>query len=737
MSLQDAHLDIDEKPISDECDLERGEREGEEEEEASHWKKKKSSDSDDDEPPPPYSKTDPQEDKSEGEEGDGPPQSADPDQLPCTQEARKLATESSSTSDSESRSAASLSRVSSPTRGRTLSDLTRITPEDVQQHDSESQLESLSDTTLVNSQELGTANSAPPLHEVGAQRSGQPKLVLDSKDGGKRVKRKGKKAAQSYSSQKREVVERQAASLVLSYVQSQATVSSQESGLEGLSPEMSDYGEHSNDAESESREIKIRKGNLSLGMNLASDDKNACIVVKNVASNGAVGRDGRIRVGDRIVTINGKSLDGVSLAKAKSVLKRASSKSEELTITYVPAPQVQSSYTMPQYNGKVMMKNLPGSASAVGHYPSLQHRLATIRGAPLHDIAEQEGTAMSGGAQANIQVAPHPMMASMPHGSPLIHQATPPNPQWQQGMSPYQPPSGANPMAPMQTTGSYLEQATALGQPPPPYLYLHQPQPGLIAQNPSQPPYVQPPPPQPMPWNMQRQAPIPMAPPLSQPSPMGSWQMNVIHREPPQYNELIVQQQLLQAQQYQMPAGIHQQQSPSQHQMQQNTRMNKSLSESKFHSGMTQRPQIERRHNSQGTPRRSHPPVYKQFRLRQQQPQGNQHLEDTFEEQQQQLWSHEPSPRAMLGPRDNEMGRTRLVELVKDSSGSLGIHIGQLGEEGSPSGVVVMSVSPACQAATMGKLNRGDQILEVSWKNCHQLHVNLNHQLFDQLHHHY
>jgi len=287
-------------------------------------------------------------------------------------------------------------------------------------------------------------------------------------------------------------------------------------------------------------------------------------------------------------------------------------------------------------------------------------------------------------------------------------------------------------MAPMQATGSYLEQATALGQPPTsislpaPATARHEPTTVCAATSTTA-----------HALEHATAGPDPDGPPLSQPSPMGSWQMNVIHREPPQYNELIVQQQMLQVQQYQMPAGIHQQQSPSQHQMQQNTRMNKSLSESKFHSGMTQRPQIERRHNSQGTPRRSHPPVYKQFRVRQQQQQGNQHLEDTFEEQQQQLWSHEPSPRAMLGPRDNEIGRTRLVELVKDSSGSLGIHIGQLGEEGSPSGVVVMSVSPACQAATMGKLNCGDQILEVSWKNCHQLHVNLNHQLFDQLHHHY
>lgn len=52
---------------------------------------------------------------------------------------------------------------------------------------------------------------------------------------------------------------------VLSSAQSQGTVgSSQDSNMDGLSPDMSDY-DHSNEAEPEPREIKIRKGNSSLG----------------------------------------------------------------------------------------------------------------------------------------------------------------------------------------------------------------------------------------------------------------------------------------------------------------------------------------------------------------------------------------------------------------------------------------------------------------------------------------
>lgn len=59
------------------------------------------------------------------------------------------------------------------------------------------------------------------------------------------------------------------------------------------------------------------------------------------------------------------------------------------------------------------------------------------------------------------------------------------------------------------------------------------------------------------------------------------------------------------------------------------------------------------------------------------------------------------------------MVRTRYVELIRDSAGSLGIHIGQLREEGMPSGVYVRSLSRNCQAVTKGRMSRGDPILEV------------------------
>ena len=62
--------------------------------------------------------------------------------------------------------------------------------------------------------------------------------------------------------------------------------------LEGLSPQLSDYGDHSNELETTPREAKILRAGYSVGLSIDFDDKNSCIVVKSVSKGGAVGRDG-------------------------------------------------------------------------------------------------------------------------------------------------------------------------------------------------------------------------------------------------------------------------------------------------------------------------------------------------------------------------------------------------------------------------------------------------------------
>ena len=58
------------------------------------------------------------------------------------------------------------------------------------------------------------------------------------------------------------------------------------------------------------------------------------------------------------------------------------------------------------------------------------------------------------------------------------------------------------------------------------------------------------------------------------------------------------------------------------------------------------------------------------------------------------------------------LGPPRIVEVKRDSNGSLGISLGL--PEGGIEGVVIIDLSPACSAINKGKLLLGDRILEVS-----------------------
>lgn len=55
------------------------------------------------------------------------------------------------------------------------------------------------------------------------------------------------------------------------------------------------------------------------GMSLMEDKGQ--VYVKKIESSSVLGRDGRIRAGDRVLSINGKSLEGMAFSKVKYVDK--------------------------------------------------------------------------------------------------------------------------------------------------------------------------------------------------------------------------------------------------------------------------------------------------------------------------------------------------------------------------------------------------------------------------------
>lgn len=72
------------------------------------------------------------------------------------------------------------------------------------------------------------------------------------------------------------------------------------------------------------RSIKVMKGALPLGLVLDAEvDKalNGC-VVKSICSKKAIGRDGRVQVGDYVVRVNTENLRNATNAQARAILKR-------------------------------------------------------------------------------------------------------------------------------------------------------------------------------------------------------------------------------------------------------------------------------------------------------------------------------------------------------------------------------------------------------------------------------
>ena len=526
-------------------------------------------------------------------------------------------TDASRPSSQAQKSPASMSRISSPERGRTLSELTRITPEDESRlgqsgggvvstntlplpTTQDDQLESVysSDTTLVNSESQPSQTEISHESSVSSiitDASGTPRVQYPKKREKKssRLKIRGRKndktkssssggklkvnkkdAPGSLDNKKRKHSPLQKVSsphnLSVNYnsLSQQAFTSSQDSNFDiGLSPE-GESGEHSSEVDMEPREIRIkREGNSSLGLSITYDDKTNSIVVKSVSSSGVVAKDGRIRVGDRIESINGKSMIGVNSNKARHILKKAS-KLDELAIVYVPA--IQTYIPASGYSGKRQPSSemsLNGSQGSLlstesggerqQQQPSVPYRQQiTLASQMPQGDAPSLMTSQSGGMTHH---PPPPQGVQAIHMGPQITSAgmsrlVQPTPQW-----PGYHHSNMGPPPRTMNRGYYDDQ---MGKPPPPpYGYPHQstttPPQGLLPNQPgAYPPLA-------TPWNMHSTAPQPppsgihmasmgvgmMQAPPSMIAPPTHWgmaprhppshpsMMPPPHREPPQYTD--------------------------------------------------------------------------------------------------------------------------------------------------------------------------------------------------------
>ncbi|XP_054665252.1 multiple PDZ domain protein isoform X4 [Grus americana] len=83
--------------------------------------------------------------------------------------------------------------------------------------------------------------------------------------------------------------------------------------------------------------ITIAKGNSSLGMTVSSSKDSSGMIVRSVIHGGSISRDGRISVGDCILSINEEATTDLTNAQARAMLRRHSLIGPDIHITYVPA----------------------------------------------------------------------------------------------------------------------------------------------------------------------------------------------------------------------------------------------------------------------------------------------------------------------------------------------------------------------------------------------------------------
>ncbi|NXN76551.1 MPDZ protein, partial [Himantopus himantopus] len=121
--------------------------------------------------------------------------------------------------------------------------------------------------------------------------------------------------------------------------------------------------------------ISIAKGNSSLGMTVSSNKDGSGMIVRSVIHGGSISRDGRIGVGDCILSINEESTTNLTNAQARAMLRRHSLIGPDINITYVPAENLDEYRASmgQQAEGAVPLELLP-SHTVSRELPELPER---------------------------------------------------------------------------------------------------------------------------------------------------------------------------------------------------------------------------------------------------------------------------------------------------------------------------------------------------------------------------
>ncbi|XP_077981370.1 multiple PDZ domain protein-like [Glandiceps talaboti] len=95
------------------------------------------------------------------------------------------------------------------------------------------------------------------------------------------------------------------------------------------------------------RTIRIKKGNAGLGFITAAEKGNG-VIVKTITKGGIIDKDGHLVVGDYITAVNSESMRDLTNSQARSLLRRCSLIGTDIRITYIPGEEASQYVDNPE-----------------------------------------------------------------------------------------------------------------------------------------------------------------------------------------------------------------------------------------------------------------------------------------------------------------------------------------------------------------------------------------------------
>ncbi|KAJ8000543.1 hypothetical protein DPEC_G00181200 [Dallia pectoralis] len=89
------------------------------------------------------------------------------------------------------------------------------------------------------------------------------------------------------------------------------------------------------------RTITVVRDNRNLGMTVSAMKDGSGVCVRSVIQGGCVSQDGRLRVGDAILAVNGEPTTGLNNARARAMLRHHSVRGPSMSVTFVPSSLVE------------------------------------------------------------------------------------------------------------------------------------------------------------------------------------------------------------------------------------------------------------------------------------------------------------------------------------------------------------------------------------------------------------